>query len=150
MLAGRGDWTRAQEIGVQRPTPDWHILLAGFRELDRGKAQALADSDVEGWSADDLRLMGASRLGFLLSDWPPTYLHLDLSVLDPSIMPAVDSPAANGLSLNTLSAALESITANVRIAALTITGFNPARDKEYLSLSTSMLAIEAAVRLVTL
>jgi len=150
ILAGRGELALAKEIGVQAAIPEWHILLAGVRSLDPGESAALENSALTRWSAQDLRLAGASELGREMGDWPPVYLHVDLDVLDPSLMPAVTYPEPGGLALETLQAAIEVIAASAQIAALSITSFNPQRDEHDLGLATGVQVIEAAVRTIAI
>jgi arginase len=148
MLAGRGDLTLAQGIGIQQPIAEWHILLAGVRQPDPGEAAVLEESPMTVWSAEDLRVAGADELGRGLDSWPPIYLHVDLDVLDPLCMPAVDHPAPDGLAQETLAAGIESVAAGCPVSALGFAGFNPTEDTDDQGLETSLRVIEAAVRIL--
>jgi arginase len=146
MLAGRGELTLIKEIGVKRVIPEWHILLAGTRDLDQAEAAALEDSDVTMWSAQDLGIAGADELGRGMAGWPPIYLHLDLDVVDPTLMPAVSYPSSGGLTLETLSAGIQAVAASGRICALGIASYCPERDQNHRGLAASMEVIESALR----
>jgi len=146
MLAGRGELTLMKEIGVKRATPEWHIHLAGTRDLDPGEAAALEDSDVTVWSAQDLGIAGAGELGRGMAGSPPIYLHLDLDVIDPTIMPAVSYPSSGGLTLETLSAGIQAVAASGRICALGVASYCPERDENRQGLAASMEVIESALR----
>lgn len=147
MLTGWSDTELSEQLGLE-PIPDWRILLAGVRSQDPDQATMLDESGMTLWEAHDLRLAGADGLAQGLADWPPVYLHLDLGVLDPSIMPATYHPIANGLALETLIAGIESVAAGAPIAALGISGLDPSRDQGEQSLMVSMQVIESAVRLL--
>ncbi len=150
MLAGRDTLNLARAVGLRQAVPEWHILLAGPRSLDPEEKRALEDSNVAIWHATDLHQAGAQDLGRELEEWPPVYLHIDLDVLDPESMPAVEYPAPGGLAIETVAAGIESVTAAGHVAALTVTGFDPTHDPDGTGLATSFQLIELCVRLLTL
>ncbi|MBN1316151.1 MAG: arginase family protein, partial [Anaerolineales bacterium] len=80
----------------------------------------------------------------------PLYLHIDLSVLDPAIMPAVIDPVSKGLSLETFISFIDAVTAGVPPVALGISNFHPDRDRENIGLKTSLEAITSAVRILSI
>ena len=147
LLAGRGESVLSREVGI-KAIPEWQILLAGHRESSPETIAALDQSAATHWHAQDLGLAGASELGRDVADWPSVYLHLDLDVLSPAIMPAVDKPMPGGLSLETIIAGIESIAAAGRIDAMGISGYNPDHDGDGLGQETSLRAIGAAVRIL--
>lgn len=150
MLAGRGDLRLAKDIGIQQPTPEWHIMLAGARQLDPGEATALEDGATTLWTARDLMVAGAEALGRSVESWPPIYLHVDLDVIDPSDMPAVVYPAPDGLAAEMLNTGIESVMAEAPVSAICVASFDPTRDVDGRGLDTGMLVIEAAVRTLSI
>ncbi len=146
MLAGRGELALMKEIGVKQAIPEWHIVLAGTRDLDEAEASALENSDVALWSARDLGIAGADELGRAMADWPPIYLHLDLDVIDPAFMPAVSYPSPGGLTLDTVSAGIQAVAASGRICALGVASFCPEHDENHRGLATSIEVIVSALR----
>jgi arginase len=56
------------------------------------------------------------------------WLHLDVDILDPQVMPAVDSPAAGGLSPSQLTAALAALAPGAAGADVTV--FDPDLDPD--------------------
>jgi arginase len=56
------------------------------------------------------------------------WLHVDLDVLDQSVMPAVDSPGSPGFTFAQLSALLSRLYRSRRVAGATITIYDPTRD----------------------
>jgi arginase len=147
LLTGRGETALSQGTGI-RTVPGWQILLAGVREVSPETEAALDNAAVTLWGAKELRLAGAHDLGREAAEWPSTYLHLNLNVLDPAIMPAVDSPLPGGLMSETMMAGIESIAAASRVNALGITGFDPDHDKDGRGLITSIHFIEAAISIL--
>jgi arginase len=58
------------------------------------------------------------------------WLHVDLDVLDQSIMPAVDSPGSPGLTFAQLRTLLSRLYRSERLSGATITIYDPARDPD--------------------
>jgi len=149
LLAGWGDLALAQELGL-REVQEWHILLAGIRALSPAVAARLDNSLMTVWTAKELQAWGKiNDLGRDMSDWPPIYLHVDLSVLDPELLPGVRDPQPEGLSPQTLLMGIEATVAAGQVAALSVGNFVPENDEQQ-GLLTSMQIIEAAVRYLTL
>ena len=85
-----------------------------------------------------------------MTSWPPVYLHLDLNILDPVLMPAVRDPIPNGLALETLIAAIEVTAASAQVNAMGVTNFFPAMDLDNRGAIISVKAITAAVRILAI
>jgi len=58
------------------------------------------------------------------------WLHVDLDVLDQSVMPAVDSPGSPGLTFAQLRTLLSRLYRSQRVAGATIAIYDPTRDPE--------------------
>ncbi|TGR76728.1 arginase family protein, partial [Mesorhizobium sp. M2D.F.Ca.ET.223.01.1.1] len=58
----------------------------------------------------------------------PYWLHLDVDVLDQTMMPAVDSPGSPGIDLDDLIAILSSLAADRRCIGMDMTIFDPDLD----------------------
>jgi arginase len=56
------------------------------------------------------------------------WLHIDLDVLDESVMPAVDSPGSPGLDFAQLASLAGALVASGRIVGLTVAIYDPERD----------------------
>lgn len=56
------------------------------------------------------------------------WVHLDLDVLDPGCMPAVDSPDADGLEFAELAGLLRVLLADPHIVGMDVTVFDPDLD----------------------
>ena len=116
MLTGRGEQTILQAAG-QEPLPDDRVVLVGARDLDPGEDEAVAVSGVrtvEVSGVSDLDLDG------------PLYVHLDVDVVDPEDLPAVNYPAPEGPSLDTTLAAMEYLAGTGRVVAFSVSSWNPA------------------------
>jgi arginase len=140
----------AEELGICNPVPSWHILLAGIRAGGPSEGIAIEDTAMTVWDAGDLNEGGANELGRDMAGWPPIILQIDLSVLDPTIMPAVHQPAPEGLSLAALITSLEGVMAGGRVIAAGISNYQPEQDENELALFTSAKVVQETVRILTI
>lgn len=92
------------------------VILCGVRELDAGERDLLEASRVT--------IIGASleTLVYLRNalDGAPTYIHLDLDVLDPEVYPA-QFPAANGLTEEKLFDLLDAVADACEVVGVEVT-----------------------------
>jgi arginase len=58
------------------------------------------------------------------------WVHLDVDVLDPSVLPAVDSPDPGGLLPDELTALLSALVASPSCAGVQVTVFDPDLDPD--------------------
>jgi arginase len=99
----------------QAAFPVERVVLCGVRDLDAGEREALARSAVTviGPSVETLVYL-ANAL-----DGAPVHVHLDLDVLDPSVMPA-EHPADGGLSAEKLFDLLDAVADACEVVGLEI------------------------------
>ena len=117
MLTGRGEQTIVDGAGMKR-LDDERVIHVGARDLDPGEDQALAESAITVVSVDQLAH----------HDLPPgpLYVHVDVDVVDPEELPAVNYPASGGPSLHDTRAALIHLAATGRVVAFSVSSWNPA------------------------
>ena len=58
------------------------------------------------------------------------WIHVDADILDPSVMPAVDSPEPGGLSIDTLAGLIAPLAHHPRALGMQITIYDPALDAD--------------------
>jgi arginase len=104
---------RPELIGARlglRSVPEDRVLLAGARDLDPPEAAWLAAAQAHRTEVTSLTTAG-------LPDGP-LYVHLDLDVIDPGELPALRYPAPGGVTSAQLTAALRTLLATGRVAAV--------------------------------
>lgn len=115
MLTGRGEQTVAAGVGLS-PLPDERIVLVGARDIDPGEDRALAASGMR--VVDVEEIPGMDLAG-------PLYVHVDVDVVDPADLPAVNYPAPGGPSLEATRAVVEALAATGRVVAFSMSSWNP-------------------------
>jgi arginase len=111
-----------------------NVFCAGNREMDTRYVGFIRQSQIRYLDLFEMRRLDAARV---CDDWlrwvqqqqlNGFWLHLDVDVLDPRWMPAVDSPDPGGLSYDELSQWLSPLLASPLLTGLDITILDPSLD----------------------
>lgn len=121
MLCGRGEQTIVEGAGAAN-VPESAIILTDARDLDPGEAEAVA-------AANMTHLPDVAQLKTLTFPDKPIYIHFDVDVLRLADVAAVPYPAEGGPSLDTVAGVLDRLAATGRIAAISVTTWNPEMDE---------------------
>jgi arginase len=137
MIAGRGDLTLPAAVGLAI-LPERKILLTDGRDLDPPERAALNQSAVV--HRDD-------PADLLTCDLPagPLYIHFDVDVVALNESPAQNYPAGGGPSAAVLHTVFERLAATQRVAAVSMSTWNPAFDPDGRSRATSMALLQTLV-----
>ncbi len=111
----------------------------GWRGLSRAERQAAADPRIQAFFPDKLD-WGGDWIGLILDRLPdPIYLSLDLSVLDPGLMPDVAHPLPGGLTWRELTAFLGRLFAVRRVIGADVVQYRPGPLSRSTALATAWL-----------
>jgi arginase family enzyme len=113
------------------------VVLLGHRpdqlDADVARENARLDPAIHALTAPELRERGAARAGAeaaaRLAE-RPAWLHLDLDVLDESVLPAVSYPQPLGLDWDQLVALVRPLAAQPNLLGVSLADFNPDRDAD--------------------
>ncbi|MFJ6392767.1 arginase family protein [Streptomyces sp. NPDC091972] len=136
LATGRGQQDLTDLEGLRPYLRDEDVRYFGIRdafEEDRAELAALripvvTVGDIREWGAD--ALARATAEAFETPEIDGFWLHLDADCLDPSVMPAVDSPDPGGLLPAELVALLRPLLASPACAGLNVTIYDPDLDPE--------------------
>ena len=118
-------WREAAMLAATIPTD--RIVVAGIRELDDAEEQLLTSTDVRLLRQEDA-LAGttfADVVAKLADRVDDLYVHIDLDVLDPSLVPSSSTPSPRGMSLQQLEGLLDVTFTTGKVAVLAVAGLNP-------------------------
>ncbi|MER7156097.1 arginase family protein [Streptomyces lydicus] len=132
-ITGRGQPDLTDLDGLRPYVRDADVCVLGIRDADGGQEE-MAGLGIRHTPVGAIRRRGPEAvardtLKHLQS--PPLdgfWIHLDADVLDPSVMPAVDSPDPGGLLTGELRALLAPLAASPRCAGVNVTIYDPDRD----------------------
>ncbi len=130
MMVGRGDLTLPEAVGLVL-LPENQVILTDARDLDPGEADALAQSEVT------LLADPGDLLAYDLPDGP-LYVHFDVDVVALEESPAQNYPAAGGPTAACLHAVFGHLAKTGRVAAVSVSTWNPDLDRDRRSETVSM------------
>src|SRR5262249_1458401 len=128
LITGRGQPDLAA-IEQRRPyVRDRDVVLLGIRSTDDYRM----DLQASGFAVrmvPDIRADGAARTaawaGAQLTECIGFWVHLDVDVLDPSVMPAVDAPNPGGIAYSELELLLRGLVGGSDCVGADVTVFDP-------------------------
>ncbi|MFC8089211.1 arginase family protein [Streptomyces sp. NPDC057301] len=136
LATGRGQEDLTNLEGLRPYLRDEDVRYFGIRDYFEEERAELADLKIPVVTVGDLREWGAEALGsvtrqaFEIPQLDGFWVHLDADVLDPSVMPAVDSPDPEGLTPDELVALLRPLLASAHCVGLNVTIYDPDLDPE--------------------
>lgn len=135
ILTGDGAPTLTNLAGAPMVHPE-DVALLGHRteDLDEPSAVELRRLPAELRRIDAAAIVAdPTAAGTLARSWlsarnRPVWLHIDLDVLDPGVLPAVTYPQARGLNWDALAEAIEPLAASPLLVGVSIADFRPDLD----------------------
>jgi len=131
LATGRGE---ADLAGIEDRRPyfrDSDVVVLGIRTHDEYRLDLQA-AGIACRPAPQLRAEGAARTAQWarkhLAECAGYWLHVDVDVLDPAVMPAVDAPDPGGIAYAELELLIASLVATPRCLGVEITVFDPDYD----------------------
>jgi arginase len=147
ILAGLAGPLWRGSAGLAAPIPTDRIVVAGIRELDEKEESLLRSTDVKILMAKESTTGTAYRdaIHKLEEKVDLIYLHVDLDVLDPALVPSSSTPSRNGLEIGQAATLLRVVLSTGKVACVSVAGLNPgAGDRGRRSLrSTTELILES-------
>ena len=137
MLAGRGDLTMPSAVG-QSPLPENRIILTDGRDLDPEEAAMWKRSQV-------VHLPDPGNLSGHLLGEDPLWVHFDVDVVARAESPAQNYPAEGGPSAAALNAVFAVLAGTGRLAAVSMSAWNPELDRDGRSAQISMALLATLV-----
>ncbi len=116
MIVGKGDQSVVDGAGLT-PLREERVILVDARDLDPGEDEAVASSGLTHTSVIDL--------AHTIPPEGTLHVHVDVDVVDPTDMPAVNYPAPDGPSLAQVRASLLHLASTGRVAACSVSSWNP-------------------------
>jgi arginase len=130
-----------------RSIADDHVALVGARDLDPGEAGNLANSRVRSIPFDRDRSDAPGLLAFARRKH--LWVHVDVDVVDPAEVPAVNFPVEGGPSLAALIDVLGALATVATVRGVEICSYDPRKDHGPRPLAPSLARIAAAALGVT-
>jgi arginase len=147
IACGRGP-ALSEAVDGYRPLLDEERLVhLGSRALDPPEAKAFETSPAKLLTMDDVRKSGAKKVAaesarYLAdrADW--IACHLDVDVVDPDAVLAVNYPTPGGLKPAEAAAIVKSLAATGKLRAVNVAAYNPSLDFDGSSAATIVSLIK--------
>lgn len=131
LVTGRG---QVELAGIENRRPylrDGDVVVVGIREHDEYRMDLQA-AGIAVRPVPELRAAGPARTAAWarerLADCAGYWLHVDVDVLDPAVMPAVDAPDDGGIAHRELELLIAGLVADQACLGLELTVFDPDQD----------------------
>jgi arginase len=135
IAVGRGARKLAGMFGHSPLLREEDVVLFGTRDLDVLEAEALAKSKVQVYSREKVRLEGGEKsameiLAYLRSRCDCLYLHVDLDVLDASVVSATGLPVPDGLMEKEFQSVVRGLAESGELCGVSLMAFDAAKDAD--------------------
>ena len=137
MIVGRGDQTMTAAAGL-KPLPEDQVILTDGRDLDAAERASVEQSAI-------VHLTQVA--GLLEHTLPagPIYVHFDTDVVSLDESPAHNYPAAGGPSASVVQSVFNRLARSGRVAAVSLSAWNPELDNARRSEDVSMALLYTLV-----
>jgi arginase len=120
MLVGKGEQTMIDAMNI-KPLGEDRVVLSDARDLDPGEKRLIDRANIR--HLPDVK----DFTGLNLPD-APLYVHLDTDIVNPAEAPAMNYPAEGGPSSRELQSVMDHLARSYKIAAVSMSTWNPALD----------------------
>ena len=147
VAAGMSNSTLRMQAGLDPPISTKFIVMAGVRDTTPYEEFNIDNSFIQRLSVEDLKQNSPSvqkQMKRLSALTDVLYVHVDLSVLDPSEIPGHPHAIHHGITSKELSACLETIFSFPKAAALGIASLPDDANKK--SIASAYQLVEGAIK----
>ncbi len=147
LTCGRGPHL-TDEIERSRPlVTEENVIHVGSRALDSSEAKAMEDSALELYPTSKLHQVGTPQIAEIAAhnlaercDW--IVCHLDVDVIDPRTIPAVNFPTpGDALTMEEVVTIVKSLRDTGKLKVFNLTAYNPMMDNYNYECGTKILKL---------
>ncbi len=147
MAVGHCWTTMCDSIPGFEPLAEERVALVGPRDLDAGESERLRESGIPHVTCENVHDAGPVRaLRPVLDQWTGkvdgVYLHIDMDVHDPGLVPANSLQPAGGLSPREVLDCLRTVADAYPVVGASITAYDPACDRDDRGAATGLDIVE--------
>jgi arginase len=120
-----GDGAEGLRLEPGISIPVGRVVLVGARDIEPEEELFIAEHSVTNLLVEELDSPEALLAAVHATGASQVYLHIDLDVLDPSVIVGLPNLAPFGLSLDALTQSITALRSSFGLAGATIAGFAP-------------------------
>ena len=139
-------WREAAQLQTTLATDK--LLIAGVRDTDEKEEVLLRSTDVRVITAREVRsgTTFENAIDRFAINVDFIALHIDLDLLDPSLVPSASTPSPEGLTIKQAARMIKYVIATGKTAVVTIAGLNPgAGARGQRSIQTTLSLLETSL-----
>ena len=137
MLVGRGEQTMLKALELT-PLAEDRVILTDARDLDPEEKQLIEEADV-------IHLPDVGSLLNATLPNGPLYIHIDMDIINPANAPAMNYLTAGGPSAEELQTVMKHLRRTEKIAAVSVSTWNPKLDEDGQSRRVCMGILNALI-----
>lgn len=112
-----------------------NIVLIGARDIDAGEKELIKDKNIKVFTVEDVQKLGITEvinqtIAYLAERCDAIHLSFDLDGIDPTEVPGVGTPVAEGISYSDSVRAINLLGASSLLTSAEFVEFNPLLDKD--------------------
>jgi len=149
VAAGKCLFRLRLKAGLEPAIPTRNIVMMGVRDLDPLEKELIDNSDIVMVPTEDVIKKSSfmrKTIDRLFQRVDAVYVHIDLDVLDASVIPGSLFPVPNGPSASELGEVLGLILQNEKVKALGIASFPTAEEGQAKSLASTVETIRVDLK----
>lgn len=138
LACGRGPKFSSQIENLRPLLREEHAVHLGNRDLDPSESRAMEASPMRVYSAamvhrEDVNKIAGEVAAYLAdtTDW--IICHLDVDVIDPAVISAVDFPSKGGLTPEEVKTIVEALKRTEKLKVFNLTAYDPNLDENQTS-----------------
>ncbi len=136
-------------VGAPPVLGEERLVHVGSRALDKPEIEAFNSSPARLYTAQQVKRTGAADVAEESarhlenrSDW--IACHLDIDVVDPSFIPAVNYPTPGGLTLDEAAMVMRALVKTGKLRVLEVAAYNASRDRRGASAKAVVALLNSA------
>jgi arginase len=134
-VCGRGPNFPASIERYRPLVKEENVIHLGSRDLDPLEARAFDSSPIRVHSTASLRKEGIERtveqeVAYLADNADWIVCHLDVDVLDPTVIPAVSFPTKDGLNVQDVRTVIKRLVKTDKLRAFNLAAYEPTQDPD--------------------
>ena len=137
MLVGRGEQTMLKALEFT-PLAEDRVILTDARNLDPGEKKLIEEANI-------IHLPDVKSLLNATLPNGPLYIHIDMDIINPANAPAMNYLAAGGPSADELQTVMKHLRRTKKIAAVSVSTWNPKLDEDGQSRRVCMGLLDALI-----
>ncbi len=137
MLIGRGEQTMIEALQL-KPLPEDRVILTDARDLDPGEKQWIEAANI-------IHYPNVNRLLDATLPDGPLYVHMDMDIVNPAEASAMNYLAVGGPSAKELQRVMRRLGRTQKIAAVSVSTWNPEMDEDGQSREVCMGLLNALI-----